>query len=37
MSKNVTATQAPKVTLSVRQLESVIRKVVREELVEFAA
>ena len=36
MNNNVT-TQETKVTLSVQQLESVIRKVVREELVEFAA
>ena len=37
MNDNVTATQEPKVTLSVQQLENVIRKVVREELIEFAA
>ena len=37
ISDNVTATQETKVTLSVQQLESLIRKVVREELVEFAA
>jgi choline kinase len=37
MSNNVTATQETKVTLSVQQLETIIRKVVREELVEFAA
>ena len=37
MDDNVTATQETKVTLSVQQLESVIRKVVREELAEFAA
>ena len=37
MSNDVTATQETKVTLSVQQLEEVIRKVVREELVEFAA
>jgi hypothetical protein len=36
MSNDVT-TQETKVTLSVQQLESIIRKVVREELVEFAA
>lgn len=36
MSDNVTATQETKVTLSVQQLENVIRKVVREELIEFA-
>ncbi|MDE0423333.1 hypothetical protein F4Y59_13840 [Candidatus Poribacteria bacterium] len=33
---NDTAPQETKVTLSVQQLEEVIRKVVREELVEFA-
>ncbi|MYH80632.1 hypothetical protein F4009_15680 [Candidatus Poribacteria bacterium] len=37
MSDNVIATQETKVTLSVQQLESLIRKVVREELEEFAA
>lgn len=37
MDNNLTATQETKVTLSVQQLESLIRKVVREELVEFAA
>ena len=37
MDNDVTATQETKVTLSVQQLESLIRKVVREELVEFAA
>ncbi len=37
MSDNVTATQETKVTLSVQELESLIRKVVREELVEFVA
>lgn len=37
MDDNVTTTQETKVTLSVQQLESVVRKVVREELVEFAA
>jgi asparagine synthetase A len=36
MSDNLT-TPETKVTLSVQQLESLIRKVVREELVEFAA
>ena len=36
MSDDVTI-QETKVTLSVQQLESIIRKVVREELVEFAA
>ena len=35
MSDNLT-TPETKVTLSVQQLESLIRKVVREELVEFA-
>ena len=37
MRDNVTATPETKVTLSIQQLESLIRKVVREELVEFAA
>lgn len=37
MSDNVTATQETKVTLSVQQLEHLIRKVVREELIEFAS
>ena len=37
MNSDVTATEETKVTLSVQQLESVIRKVVREELIEFAA
>lgn len=36
MSENIT-TQETKVTLSVQQLESLIRKVVREELIGFAA
>jgi hypothetical protein len=36
MNNNVT-TEETKITLSVQQLEEVIRKVVREELVEFAA
>ena len=36
MSNDVTTPEA-KVTLSIEQLETVIRKVVREELVEFAA
>ncbi len=36
MNDNVT-TQETKVTLSVQQLESLIRKVVREELIGFAA
>ena len=37
MRDNVTATPETKVTLSIQQLESLIRKVVREELAEFAA
>ncbi|RKU39017.1 hypothetical protein C6496_03765 [Candidatus Poribacteria bacterium] len=37
MSNDATAPEETKVTLSVQQLEEVIRKVVREELVEFAA
>lgn len=37
MGDNVIATQEAKVTLSVQQLESLIRKVVHEELEEFAA
>ncbi|MCY4210563.1 MAG: hypothetical protein OXE97_05890 [Gammaproteobacteria bacterium] len=37
MSGNVTATQKSKVTLSVQQLEKLIRKVVHEELLEFAS
>lgn len=37
MDNNATATQETKVTLSIQQLESLIRKVVREELVAFAA
>ena len=36
MSNNVSATQEDSVTLSVHQLEEMIRKVVREELMEFA-
>ena len=36
MSNNVTI-QETKITLSVQQLEDIVRKVVREELVEFAA
>ena len=36
MRDSATATPETKVTLSVQQLESLIRKVVREELVEFA-
>ena len=37
MSSNISATQESKVTLSVQQLEEVIRKVVHEELMEFAS
>ena len=37
MRDNVTATPETKVTLSVQQLESIIRKIVREELAAFAA
>jgi len=37
MDNNVTATQEMKVTLSVQELESIIRKIVREELATFAA
>ena len=37
MDNNLTATQETKVTLSVQQLESLIRKVVREELAAFVA
>jgi len=36
MSNNLSATQEAKVTLSVQQLEEMIRKVVREELMDFA-
>ena len=36
MSNDVTATQDPNVTLNIQQLEEVIRKVVREELMAFA-
>ena len=35
MSDNVTETQETTVTLTVEQLEQIIRKVVREELMEF--
>ena len=35
MSDNVTETQEATVTLTVEQLERIIRKVVREELMEF--
>lgn len=37
MSNNVTTPEEIKITLSVQQLEDIVRKVVREELVEFAA
>ncbi len=36
MTNDGTATQEAKVTLSIEQLEEIIRKVVREELMEFA-
>ena len=36
MSNTVSATQEARVTLSVQQLEEMIRKVVREELMDFA-
>ncbi len=36
MNENVTATRETKVTMNVQQLENLIRKVIREELVEFA-
>ena len=36
MSNNVSAIQEAKVTLSIQQLEGSIRKVVREELMDFA-
>ena len=36
MSNDRTATREAKVTLSIQQLEGLIRKVVREELIEFA-
>ena len=35
MSNDITATPETKITLSVQQLEGIIRKVVREELVAF--
>ncbi|MBM3240392.1 hypothetical protein FJZ31_29265 [Candidatus Poribacteria bacterium] len=35
MSNNVSATQEAIVTLNVQQLEEIIRKVVREELMDF--
>lgn len=37
MGNNTTVPQGTEVTLSIQQLEEIIRKVVREELVEFAA
>ena len=37
MSGNMATTQESKVTLSVQQLEKLIRKVVHEELMEFAS
>ena len=36
MSNDATATQETKVTVTVEQLEGIIRKVVREELMQFA-
>ena len=36
MSDNVTETQEATITLTIDQLEEIIRKVVREELIEFA-
>ena len=36
MRDNVTETQETTITLTVEQLEEIIRKVVREELMEFA-
>ncbi len=36
MSNDRTTTREAKVTLSIQQLEGLIRKVVREELIEFA-
>ena len=36
MTNDATATQEEKITLTVEQLEGIIRKVVREELMEFA-
>ena len=36
MSDDITTTREAKVTLSIQQLEGLIRKVVREELIEFA-
>ena len=37
MNNDVSATEEARVTLSIQQLEEIIRKVVREELMEFAA
>ena len=37
MSNNITPSQESKVTVSVQQLEKLIRKVVHEELMEFAS
>ena len=36
MNDNVTETQEMTITLTVEQLEEIVRKVVREELMEFA-
>ena len=36
MSDNITETQEATITLTVEQLEGIIRKVVREELIAFA-
>ena len=36
MTNDANATQEEKITLTVEQLEGIIRKVVREELMEFA-
>jgi predicted RNA-binding protein with PUA domain len=36
MNSDISATEGAKVSLSVQQLEGIIRKVVREELMEFA-
>ncbi|RJP25991.1 MAG: hypothetical protein C4527_16160 [Candidatus Omnitrophota bacterium] len=37
MSNNVTAEQEKRVALSVQQLENIIRKVIREELMEYTS
>ena len=37
VSNNVTASPEARITLSVQQLEGIVRKAVREELMEFAA